>query len=176
MGPLWVITLLAVSGCGSGSAPALPAAPAGIRLESPDFANGATIPRQFTCDGSSAIPTLRWSGVPAGTRGLALFVDDPDAPGGTFPHWSVWELSPGLRQIARGHVPNGAREGQNGTGHTGWTAPCPPKGDKPHRYVFTLFALKKPLDAADGAGAADARNAVGDSALARGQLVGRYGR
>ena len=119
---------------------------------------------------------MRWSSVPSGTRDLALFVDDPDAPGGTFPHWSVWGLPATLRQITDGHVPTGARQAKNGTGKTGWTAPCPPKGNKPHRYVFTLIALKKPLDAANGASAADARNAVGDTALARGQLLGRYGR
>jgi Raf kinase inhibitor-like YbhB/YbcL family protein len=124
----------------------------------------------------SAIPTLRWSALPAGTRDLALFVDDPDAPGGTFAHWNVWGLSPALRGITDGHVPTSAKQAKNSAGKTGWTAPCPPKGDKPHRYVFTLFALKKPLDAANGASASDARKAVTGSALARGQLVGRYGR
>lgn len=147
-----------------------------IQLTSPAFAEGQTIPRPHTCDGEDRSPPLAWSGLPAGTEELALLVDDPDAPRGTFVHWVLWGLDPAASGLAEGEVPDGARRGRNGFGKQGYGGPCPPKGDEPHRYVFTLFAVSEPLTLEAGASAADLKRAVGDKLLAQGRLVGRYGR
>jgi Raf kinase inhibitor-like YbhB/YbcL family protein len=153
-----------------------PAAPAAIRLSSSAFSDGALIPRRFTCDGGDVSPPLAWEGVPAAARSLALLVEDPDAPGGTFVHWTLFNLPPTTRALDAGRVPAGAREGKNSFGHRGYGGPCPPKHKPPHRYVFTLYALRSDLGLDAGASPDDVRAAIGRRALARGQLTGRYGR
>jgi hypothetical protein len=164
---------VAAAGCGGHESATPPASgvPASITLSSP--AVGATVPRRFTCAGAGASPPLRWSGAPARARELVLVVQDPDAPGGTFVHWTAF----GIRAATSGQIPAGAhpRSGRNSTGHTGWTPPCPPKGDTPHRYEFSLYALPKPSGLAAGASAAGVRAALA-GALARGQFTARYGR
>jgi Raf kinase inhibitor-like YbhB/YbcL family protein len=169
---------LALAGCGGGdrvSGPP-PAAPDRITVTSPAFRDGGTIPKRYSCDGEQVSPPLRWSGVPPDGRELALLVEDPDASGGTFVHWVLFKLPPSLNGLAEGKVPNGARQGENSAGKSAWAGPCPPGGDAPHHYEFTLYALRTPLDQPDGAAADAVRSAVAHSALARGQLVGRFGR
>ena len=168
---------MAMAGCGGEkvSGPP-PAAPERIRLESPAFRDGGTLPERFTCDGAKVSPPLAWSGVPRRARGLVLLAEDPDAPGGTFLHWSLFELVPSLRRLREGEVPTGAAEGENSFGDTGYGAPCPPEGDDPHRYVFTLYALSVPLVLEGGATPSDVRTAISRAALARGTLSARYGR
>jgi Raf kinase inhibitor-like YbhB/YbcL family protein len=169
---------LALAGCGGGdrvSGPP-PSAPERITLTSPAFKAGGTIPKRYTCDGRQVSPPLRWTGVPPDARELALLVEDPDAPGGVFVHWVLFKLGPGLRGLAEGKVPNGARQGQNSAGDNGWAGPCPPGGAAPHHYEFTLYAVRTTLDQPDGAGADAVRSAVAAAALARGRLVGRFGR
>ena len=172
----WAALATALAGCGGGgSSQHVVTAPPGaakIRLQSPAFST--RIPRAFTCDGGGASPPLRWSGVPDRTRELALFVDDPDVPGGTFAHWTMWHLKPALRGIEAGRVPAGARQADNSAGKRGWTPPCPPSGV--HRYVFTLVALRAPLTLPPSASPDAVRKAAYARALARGTLVGRYGR
>src|SRR5262245_4598399 len=87
---------------------------AAFGLASPAFHAGASIPKPYTCDGSGVSPPLRWSAPPLGTRSLALSVKDPDAPGGTFVHWTAWNISPRSRGLARGQRP--PREGRNSAG------------------------------------------------------------
>jgi Raf kinase inhibitor-like YbhB/YbcL family protein len=165
------------AGCGGGGAAVkAPAAPDRMTLRSPAFADGGTIPARYTCASVGKSPPLAWSGVPARTRELALLVQDPDAPGGTFVHWALFHLPPGMRRLTAGSVPDAARQGENSSGDSAWTGPCPPKGDPPHRYEFTLYALKAPLTQPDGAKAADVGAAIAKAALARGRLVGRFGR
>jgi Raf kinase inhibitor-like YbhB/YbcL family protein len=169
---------LALAGCGGGervSGPP-PAAPDSITLTSPAFKNGGTIPKRFSCDGEQLSPPLRWRGVPNAARELALLVEDPDASGGTFVHWVLFKLPPSLDGLAPDTVPNGARQGTNSAGKSSWAGPCPPAGDAPHHYEFTLYALRRPLGQPDGADADAVRSAVAATALARGQLVGRFGR
>jgi Raf kinase inhibitor-like YbhB/YbcL family protein len=175
---LAVLVALALAGCGGGDrvSGAAPSAPAKITLSSPAFPDGGTIPRRYSCDGPGVSPQLRWSGVPSGTEQLALLVEDPDAPGGTFVHWVLFHLAPGLRGLDADTVPDGARQGVNSAGSDGWTGPCPPKGDAPHHYEFTLYALRAPLDLPDGTKPAAVRAAIAKTALARGRLVGRFGR
>jgi Raf kinase inhibitor-like YbhB/YbcL family protein len=171
-----LLPLLAACGGGETVSGPPPSAPARIALESPAFTAGATIPRRYTCAGAGVSPPLRWHGVPARARALALLVEDPDAPGATFVHWTLYGLSPGLRSLRAGAVPAGARQGASSAGDTGWTPPCPPHGDPPHRYVFTLYALSAPLRLAAGADPGRVRTAVARAAVARGELVGRVQR
>lgn len=147
-----------------------------ITLGSPAFDADQTIPRRFTCDGDDVSPPLEWSGVPPGASELALLVEDPDAPSGTFVHWVLWRLEAGSAGIDEGVTPAGTREGRNDFGRVGWGGPCPPRGSDPHRYVFTLMALSEPLAVEAGASADEVRRGVEGKALAQGQLTGRYGR
>ena len=172
------VLALALAACGGGETVEgpPPAAPDEIRLTSSAFEPDATIPREFTCDGEEVSPPLAWTGVPADARSLALLVEDPDAPGGTFVHWTVFGMAPDTEAIEAGRVPAGAREGENSFGDEGYGGPCPPEDDPPHRYVFTLYALRSDPGLEAGASPRDVRDAVADAAIARGQLTGRYGR
>jgi Raf kinase inhibitor-like YbhB/YbcL family protein len=152
-----------------------PAAPDQVRLTSPAFEDGAPIPSRFTCDGEEVSPPLAWSDVPAEARSLALLVEDPDAPGGTFVHWTLYAVSPDAGGVEAGRLPDGAREGENSFGDSGYGGPCPPEGDEPHRYVFTLYALRSDPGLDAGASPDEVREAVADAAIARGQLTGRFG-
>jgi Raf kinase inhibitor-like YbhB/YbcL family protein len=153
-----------------------PSAPEKITLTSRAFADGQAIPKRYTCSGAEVSPPLAWTGVPAGTRELALLVEDPDAPGGSFVHWALFHLPPGLRRLGAGVVPDAARQGVNSGGDAKYAGPCPPAGDSPHHYEFTLYALKLALTLPDGAPARDVRDAIEKSATAEGRLVGRFGR
>jgi Raf kinase inhibitor-like YbhB/YbcL family protein len=101
-------------------------------------------------------------------------VQDPDADG--FLHWAVLAIPPTVTDIAGGAVPDGAVETENDFGDRGWRGPCPPEGDAPHRYVFTLYALHAPLGLDAAASADEIRAAIAEHALARGTLTGRFGR
>lgn len=153
-----------------------PSAPDRIQLTSSAFEDGRTIPAKYSCDGDEVSPPLAWTGVPDDARELALMVEDPDAPGGTFVHWVLFKIPADRDGLAEGEVPQGARQGENSKGDAGYAGPCPPKDDQPHHYEFTLYALSSPIDLDDGAAAGDVRTAVADAALARGQLVGLFGR
>jgi Raf kinase inhibitor-like YbhB/YbcL family protein len=103
-------------------------------------------------------------------------VEDPDAPGGTFVHWTLYDLAPAVTSLREDEVPAGAREGENSFGDRGYGGPCPPGDDEPHRYVFLLYALRSPLGLEAGASPPDVRSAIGDRAIARGRVTGRFGR
>jgi Raf kinase inhibitor-like YbhB/YbcL family protein len=147
---------------------------ADFTLSSSAFAPGQPIPARHTCDGEDASPPLEWSNLPEGTRALALIVDDPDAPGGTFTHWLAWGLDPKAGGIAEDEpVP---AQGRNDFDVTGYRGPCPPPGDGPHRYVFRLFALDAEPAVTSGAGRAEVEHASGTSVLAVAELTGTYER
>ncbi len=150
------LSALTLGGCAGMGASAQASA---FKLSSPDL-TGNTFATQyilngFGCTGGNVSPALTWSGVPAGTKSLALQVHDPDAPTGSgFWHWALYDISPSTTGLARGagnspaSLPAGAYGGQSDfqdTGATGvngnYGGPCPPAGDAPHRYVFTLYAL-----------------------------------
>jgi Raf kinase inhibitor-like YbhB/YbcL family protein len=145
-------------------------------LSSQDLGTSGGVPVRFTCDGAGARPALSWSGVPARAAALAVLVGDPDAPGGTFIHWTVWNLPPSISGVQGGTLPAGARQGANSAGRLGWTPPCPPKGAKAHRYVFGLYALKSRLTLGRGAEPAQTVNAVKAASIDTAALVARYGR
>ena len=168
-------TALSAAGCGSGGQAQnepLPRAPEKLQLTTTAFSDGGTIPRRLTCDGGGPPPPLRVAGVPSGSKELALFVDDPDSPGGDFSHWTVYGIP---ARDGRLLVREG-RAGRNSLGRVGWAPPCPPDGDAPHHYVFVLYALSKPSGLKEGASVDDAIAAVTPAVTARGTLTGRYGR
>jgi Raf kinase inhibitor-like YbhB/YbcL family protein len=174
-----VCLVLLIAGCGGGGDKALepaPDAPPGIELTSPAFKAGGTIPAKFTCSGKEISPPLAWADVPAGTTSLALLVEDPDAPGGTYTHWTVYRIPPTVRRFAQGRVPSGSTQGENSSGDERYGGPCPPKGDEAHHYEFNLYALRKDPKLPDGAKPDDVRAAIKTQALARGRLIGTFSR
>lgn len=136
------------------------------------FKAGAAIPPQFTCAGANTNPPLHIGNAPAHAKSLALAVTDPDAPGGTFTHWLVWNIDPKTSDLAEKKLPSGALEGTNGFGKRGYGGPCPPSGT--HRYYFRVFALDAPMNLAPGAQAAEFEKAIAGHVIARGELMGRF--
>jgi Raf kinase inhibitor-like YbhB/YbcL family protein len=163
------------------SAPAAHDSRMALTLTSPAFANGREIPSVHTCEGDDTSPQLAWSDVPAGTRSLALVVDDPDAPDPRAPkttwvHWVVHDVPPaasGLPAAARsGNLPAGAREGTNDWKRTGYGGPCPPIGR--HRYFFKLYALDTILGDLGAPTKAALERAMKGHVVAQAELVGTY--
>ncbi len=153
-----------------------------LTLTSPAFAEGASIPSRFTCDGDRSVsPPLSIGGVPEGTKSLALIMDDPDVPkalhaDGVFDHWVLFNIPAETREIPEGGtvgVP-----GANGAGKNAYTGPCPPPQYEPseHRYIFNLYALDETLPLQAGAGRADVEKAMQGHILGQAQLVARYKR
>ena len=146
-----------------------------LELTSDGFANGQPIPTQFTCDGAGETPTLRWSEPPAGTKSLALVIDDPDAPSGTFRHWGVFDIPASARSIGGGQ--RVGTEVNNDFGKPGYGGPCPPPGHGVHHYHFKLFALDTDrLDLSATAKVKDVEQAARQHAIGEGELVGTYER
>ena len=144
-----------------------------LMIESPAFGENEKVPAKFTCDGDNINPQLDISWVPDGTASLVLIVDDPDAPGGTWVHWTIWNLDPGTTSISENSVPAGAVEGVTDFGVPGYGGPCPPSGT--HRYFFKLFALDTTLELDPSATAADLEAAIQGHLLDSVELVGLYG-
>jgi Raf kinase inhibitor-like YbhB/YbcL family protein len=147
-----------------------------LGLSSSAFLNGASIPSRYTCDGEDVAPPLTWTRVPARARSLAVLVEDRDAPGGAFVHWSVYDLPRGSSGIGSARLPSGSAEGQNSFGHTGYGGPCPPPGEGAHHYVFSIYALDEPPGIPPGATPGSAREAITGHAIAAGTLTGLYRR
>jgi hypothetical protein len=177
----WLLVLMAVlaalAGCSRGGGESIEERdlPARITVSSAAFADGAAIPERFTCAGENVSPPLRWSGVPEGTAGVALVVDDPDAPRGTFVHWVVVGLDPATEGLDEGAVPAGARQLPNSAGDAAWTGPCPP-GGAAHHYRFTVYALAREPEVAGDPDPGAAVEAIEAAATARGRLVGTFSR
>jgi len=142
------------------------------------FPHGANIPALHTCEGADLSPALEWGGAPAETKSFAIIVDDPDAPGGTWNHWLLFNIPASMHSIAQGYKPGKMGEsGANDFGKTGYNGPCPPKRGGPHRYHFKLFALDVPkLDLHAVAKRADVDQAIKGHILAQAQYMGRYER
>lgn len=142
-------------------------------LSSSAFGDGGEIPRQFTCDWDNVPPPLAWSAPPEGTRSYALIMEDPDAPGGTFTHWLLFDIPSAMTEID-GHVTATALA--NDFGRTDYGGPCPPRGHGPHRYVFTLYALDVPALEVRGHTRAALERSLRLHTLGTARLVGRYER
>lgn len=162
-------------GAGTGRQDNPPAA-GGIELRSPAFNDHTLMPDRFSYDGGNASPPLEWGSVPEGTQELVLLCEDPDAPGGVFVHWVVTGIDPRSTGVGEDELPQGASAGRNDFGELGWGGPRPPVGDEPHRYFIRLYALDRRLEMDNGVTAADVRDAVERCELAKGTLVGLFGR
>lgn len=147
---------------------------ANFTLHTTAFDPGGAVPRRHTCEGEDTSPPLRWEGAPDGTRSLALIVDDPDAPVGTFTHWVAWGIDPAGDGLPEGEA--GPGEGRNDFGETGYRGPCPPPGHGTHRYYFRLHALDAEPELSPGASRAELEEAISGHVLATAELMGTYER
>ncbi len=150
-----------------------------MELTSSAFQDGGMIPSRHTCDGQDVSPALEWPSVPEGTKSIALICDDPDAPGGTFVHWVLYNLPADMRELpegtaADGTLPAGAHQGTNDFGEAGYNGPAPPRGI--HRYYFKLYALDTAVSLRPGARKAELLQAMKGHILAEGELLGKYKR
>jgi phosphatidylethanolamine-binding protein (PEBP) family uncharacterized protein len=151
-------TLLLVSGCGDkGLHKPLPQTSKTLQVTMP-WSDGARIPATYTCDGIDRTPAVHVAG--ADGHPVAVVMTDPDAPGGTFVHWTRWD-----------HV-----EGENSFGKTGYNGPCPPKGDQPHHYVVTAYALRSELGLPTGSKPDEVVAEIKAKAIESGSSTGLYGR
>ena len=151
-----------------------------ISLSSSAFREGGKIPVKYTCVGQDVSPPLEWNQPPPGTQAFALIVDDPDAPGGVFTHWVIFNLSSDSLKLPEAiptqtQLPDGAMQGKNDFGRIGYGGPCPPPGH-PHRYQFILYALDQRLDLKAGVSKKQLIGAMEGHVLVQGQLTGTYQR
>ncbi len=149
-----------------------------FNLTSTAFEYGASIPHKHSCKGEDVPPPLSWDEIPKGTVSLALLLEDPDAPGGTFLHWLIYNIPAdtttldGVSPVEK-HLKNGAFQAQNDFGKKGYGGPCPPKGEE-HRYFFRLFALKKKLPPESINKVEDFYAAVNGHTLDKAEYMGKF--
>jgi Raf kinase inhibitor-like YbhB/YbcL family protein len=148
-------------------------------IQSTAFKNGDVIPLRYSCDGDDISPPLNWTGVPEDTRSFTLIMEDPDAPGGTWVHWVVFNIPSDTRMVDPGDgtqsdLLEGTRVGNNGWGEAAYGGPCPPTGT--HRYIFTLYALDTHLDLSQGASSDVLREAILSHILSSAELMGTFSR
>ena len=165
------------AGCGSDPAPetSTPTDPPAqaLALDTDAFANGASIPARYTCDGDDISPELFWPPVADG-RELALIADDTSAD---FAHWVLYDIPVSARELTEGSTPGSqGTAGLNDFGRRGYGGPCPPRADPPHRYVFTLYVLARPVDLPPGASADELRAAMAGAIVDQAEVEGFYGR
>ena len=142
------------------------------------FPEGGAIPALHTCEGADLSPAIEWSGAPAGTKSFVLIVDDPDAPGGTWNHWLLFDIPATVHAIAQGYKPGKLGEsGGNDFGKPGYNGPCPPKRGGAHRYYFKIFALDVArLHLKSGASRAQMDRAMHGHVVGQAEYVGRFER
>jgi Raf kinase inhibitor-like YbhB/YbcL family protein len=143
-----------------------------LKISSPVFENNGNIPAKYTCTGKDVNPPLLIENVPAKAKSLALIVDDPDAPRGTWVHWVLWNIGPGTGEIGEGSVPAGAMQGLNDFRVNEYRGPCPPSGT--HRYFFKLYALDTVLNLHPNSTKADIEKAMKGHVIAQAQIIGLY--
>jgi Raf kinase inhibitor-like YbhB/YbcL family protein len=140
-----------------------------LQVRSVAFSHNGHIPPKYTCEGENINPPLEISNIPEEAKTLALIMEDPDAPNGTFDHWIVWNIPPN-EAIAEQSIPG--ISGTNSFGKTGYGGPCPPSGS--HRYFFKVFALDTELDLLAGADKNAFLDAMEGHIMAQGELMGLY--
>jgi len=152
---------------------------ASLTITSPAIRDGGRIPVTFTCRGSDKSPPLVWSGIPQGTKSLALIVQDPDAPGRTFIHWVAFNIPADSKGLDSGipnraEIPSGGIQGKNSFGRIGYGGPCPPSGPA-HHYHFRLFALDETLPADSNMTAEKLEELMNGHVKADAEFVGVFG-
>jgi Raf kinase inhibitor-like YbhB/YbcL family protein len=150
-----------------------------IHITSTAFENNGMIPKPYTCDGQNTNPPLQWTGIPATAKSLAMTLEDPDAPGGLFVHWVIFNMPPSLTGLMEAmptdvKLADGTIQGLNGSGKPGYTGPCPPSGV--HRYFWRVYALDIVLNLPETANRDDLFKAVDGHVIGWGQLNSRYQR
>jgi len=145
-----------------------------LTLSSPVFEHNGTIPAKYTCDGVNVSPPVLIGHVPAGTKSLALIVDDPDAPSGSWVHWVLWNIDPTMKEIKEDSVPKGAQQGLNDFRQKTYSGPCPPAGT--HRYFFKLYALDTTLILPANATKADLEKSMRGHTIEHAHIIGLYRR
>lgn len=143
-----------------------------MKITSPDFKNNEFIPVKFTCEGEDVNPALIIENIPDGTKSLALIMDDPDAPMGTWVHWVVYDIPP-VKRIEENSIPG--KQGSNNSGVENYGGPCPPRGPA-HRYFFKIYALDKQLGLSAGADKKTLERGMQGHILDKAELVGLYKR
>ena len=154
--------------------------PKTIILTSPEFREGGSIPLRHTCDGGNLSPELRWAGAPPGTQSFVILMEDPDAPGGNWVHWILFDLPPTIDYLPMALPPiqklaNAEWHGTNDFKKLGYGGPCPPKGSS-HRYSFRIYALDTMLRLSAGITKKQLEDAMKGHVLAKGELTGTYQR
>jgi Raf kinase inhibitor-like YbhB/YbcL family protein len=145
-----------------------------LSVASESFQHGDRLPPRHALEGENLSPHLSWSGLPDGTRSIAVICEDPDAPSGTFVHWVAWGIDPEAGGLDEGEA--APSEGQNGFGNTGYGGPSPPPGHGSHRYYFRVYALDTEPELEPGASKEKLEAAIEGHVLASGELMGTYER
>lgn len=143
-----------------------------MKITSQAFQDGQKIPDKYTKYGANHVPPLHFDDVPEKARSLALVVDDPDAPSGTFNHWVLFNMDPKIRDIKEDRVPVMAMQGRNDFGDTEYGGPKPPSGE--HRYQFQAFALDAMLPLSHGCKRQDLEREIKGHVLDSATLVGKF--
>ena len=144
-----------------------------MKLSSSAFENEGAIPSEYTCDGADVSPSLTFSAIPENTKSLALIMDDPDAPMGTWVHWLVWNIPPNITGFPKGENIT-YPQGKNDFGKLDYGGPCPPSGT--HRYFCKLYALDTILELKEGANKKQLESAMSGHIIEEAQLMGTYSR
>jgi len=145
-----------------------------MKITSPAFEHNKNIPAKYTCDGENINPPLQITEIPNNTQSLVLISDDPDAPMGTWVHWTIWNISPQTENIAENSSPSNATEGLTSFGKPGYGGPCPPSGT--HRYFFKIYALDTNLELSVDSKKDDLEQAMANHVLDSAELIGLYQR
>ena len=143
-----------------------------LKISSPVFENNGNIPAKYTCTGKDVNPPLLIENVPPKAKSLAIIVDDPDAPGGTWVHWVLWNIGPGTGEINEGSIPAGAMQGWNDFRVHEYRGPCPPSGT--HRYFFKAYALDAVLNLSRNSTKSDVEKAMKGHIIEQAQIIGLY--
>jgi len=148
------------------------AAKSGFKISSPAFENNGKIPSTYACDGVNINPPLKIENIPREAKSLALVFDDTDAPRGSYVHWILWNIDPGVKELKENSVPEGAIQGMNDFKKQNYGGPCPPR--RAHKYVFKIYALDTRLDLSPNSTKTDLEKAMKGHILAQAQWMGTY--
>ena len=150
-----------------------------LNLTIKSFEQNVIIPEKYTCEGEDIAPHLIWDEAPKGTVSLALIMEDPDAPGGTFSHWVMYNIPPEVHELSNvsmeKNLDNGAIHGQNDFGKYGYGGPCPPHSEE-HNYIFKLFAIKRKLKPEEGANREALLEAIKNNVIDKDEYAAKFKR